>query len=83
MGRLDEAAIDRKERRIPIEANAAFRAAFEATLKAGCDVLAVEDGKLLRILPDGKRKFVKWVGRRAQAEFEGKVPIRWRVAFPD
>ena len=83
MGRLDEAAIDRKERRIPIEANAAFRAAFEATLKAGHAVLVVEDGKLVRLLPDGKREFVKWIGRRAQAAREGKVRIRWRTAFQD
>ena len=68
MGTLDDDAIDRKERRIPIAANAAFRAAFESALKAGHSVLSVEDGKMLRHLPDGRREFVKWAGRRSRIE---------------
>ncbi len=83
MGTLDDETLDRKERRIPVEANAAFRAALEATLKAGHSVVAIEEGKLVRLFPDGKREFIKWIGRRARVEREGKVPIRWRTAFPD
>ena len=80
---MDDETLDRKERRIPVEANAAFRAAFEATLKAGHSVLTVKDGKLLRLLPDGRREFVKRVEPRKSVERGGKVPIRWRTAFPD
>ncbi len=83
VGKLDDEALDRKERRIPVEANAAFRAAFEATLKAGHSVLTVEDGKLMRLLPSGKRELVRWIGRRKGIERGGKVPIRWRTEFPD
>lgn len=80
---LDDEAIDRKERRIPVAANAAFRVAFEATLRAGQSVLTVEDGKLYRLLPDGERELVRRIGERTQVERGGKVPIRWRNAFPD
>ena len=83
MGGLNDETIDRKEERIPKGAGAAFKIAFESTLKAGHSVLTVDGGKLLRRYPDGRREFVKWVGRRAQVEREGKVPIQWRNAFPD
>lgn len=83
MGELDDEAINRKERRIPVEAAAAFRIALRATLDAGHGVLVAEDGKLVRVSPDGAREVVRRIEKRKGVEREGKVPIRWRTAFPD
>lgn len=83
MGKLDDEAIERKERRIPLAASLAFRAAMVETLKEGESVLAVEDGKLLRLFPNGNREFVKWIGRRVRIERRGKVPFLWQTTFPD
>lgn len=83
MGRLDEEALERKERRIPIGADAAFRAAFQTTLEFGISVLSMDRGQLVRLDPDGKREVLKWIGRRARVERGGKVPIQWQTAFPD
>ena len=44
---------------IPGQATGAFRAAFEATLRAGVPAVVAKNGKVVRIDPDGKETVLK------------------------
>jgi hypothetical protein len=56
---LSEEEIDYLEEHIPELAIIAFRQAFWSALASGSSVLMVEDGDLVEIFPNGKRKFIK------------------------
>ena len=56
---LSEAAISFLEGHIPELADVAFKQAYWAALASGSSVLMSENGDLVEIFPDGKRKFIK------------------------
>ncbi len=56
---LNEDAMRFLEEHIPELADVAFKQAYWAALASGNSVLISENGKLLEIFPDGKRKFIK------------------------
>jgi hypothetical protein len=56
---LSEEAMCFLEEHIPELAEIAFKQAYWAALAAGCSVLMSENGNLVEIFPDGKRKFIK------------------------
>ncbi len=56
---LDDDAIDYLEEHIPELAEIAFKQAYWAALASGSSVLMSEDGNLVEIFPNGKRKFIK------------------------
>lgn len=56
---LSEEAISYLEEHIPELAIIAFRQAYWSALASGSSVLMVENGDLVEIFPDGKRKFIK------------------------
>jgi hypothetical protein len=56
---LSEEAISYLEEHIPELANVAFKQAYWAALASGSSVLISENGKLVEVFPDGKRKFIK------------------------
>jgi hypothetical protein len=56
---LSEKALDYLEEHIPELAEAAFKQAYWAALASGSTVLVSENGSLVEVFPDGKRKFIK------------------------
>jgi hypothetical protein len=56
---LSEKAIDYLEEHIPELAETAFKQAYWAALASGSSVLISENGSLVEVFPDGKRKFIK------------------------
>lgn len=56
---LNEESIDFLEKCIPKLAEGAFKQAYLNALTSGSSVLMSEDGNLVEIFPDGKRKFIK------------------------
>lgn len=56
---LSEEAMSFLEEHIPELADVAFKQAYWAALASGSSVLIKEDGKLIEIFPDGKKKFIK------------------------
>ena len=56
---LSEKALDYLEEHIPELAEAAFKQAYWAALASGSSVLVSENGSLVEVFPDGKRKFIK------------------------
>ena len=56
---LSEDAINYLEEHIPELAKAAFTQAYWAALASGSSVLMSENGNLVEIFPDGKRKIIK------------------------
>lgn len=56
---LSEQAISFLEEHIPELADAAFKQAYWAALASGSSVLVSENGDLVEVFPDGKRKFIK------------------------
>ncbi|HSX11747.1 MAG TPA: hypothetical protein VLF94_08540 [Chlamydiales bacterium] len=56
---LSEKAIDYLEQHIPELAEVAFKQAYWAALASGSSVLVSENGSLIEVFPDGRRKFVK------------------------
>lgn len=56
---LNEKSIDFLEKCIPELAEGAFKEAYLNALTSGSSVLMSEDGNLVEIFPDGKRKFIK------------------------
>jgi len=75
--KLAPAALDRKERRIPVSASHAFSSAMKRTLAAGCSVVIASDGKLIQISPDGKRRQLKVIKKRVHVHYPDKTTIRW------
>lgn len=57
--KLTEEAMTYLEEQIPGLAEKATNQAFLETLAAGETVLVAEDGQLIEIFPDGKRKLIK------------------------
>jgi hypothetical protein len=56
---LNEKELDYLEEHIPELAEVAFRQAYWAALASGSTVLMSEDGNLVEVFPDGKRKIIK------------------------
>lgn len=56
---LSEKALDYLEEHIPELAEGAFKQAYWAALASGSSVLISENGKLVEVFPDGKRKVIK------------------------
>lgn len=56
---LTEKAIDYLEEHIPELAEVAFKQAYWAALASGNSVLVSENGNLVEVFPDGKRKSIK------------------------
>ncbi len=56
---LSEEALDYLEEHIPELAEAAFKQAYWAALATGSSVLVSENGSLIEVFPNGKRKFIK------------------------
>lgn len=56
---LTEKAIDYLEEHIPELAEVAFKQAYWAALASGSSVLVSENGGLIEVFPDGRRKFIK------------------------
>ncbi len=56
---LSEEALDYLEKHIPELAELAFKQAYWAALATGSSVLVSENGSLMEVFPDGKRKFIK------------------------
>lgn len=56
---LSEEAMRFLEEHIPELADAAFKQAYWAALASGSSVLISENGSLMEVFPDGKRKFIK------------------------
>ena len=56
---LNEEALNYLEEHIPELAEVAFKQAYWAALASGSSVLMSEDGNLVEVFPDGKRKFIK------------------------
>ena len=56
---LNEKEIDYLEEHIPELAEIAFKQAYWAALASGSTVLMSENGNLVEIFPDGKRKIIK------------------------
>lgn len=56
---MNEQELDYLEQQIPELANIAFKQAYWQTLAAGEKVLAVEDGILVEISPDGSRQEIQ------------------------
>ena len=56
---LDEKAMCFLEEHIPELAEVAFKQAYWAALASGNSVLISENGNLIEIFPDGKKKFIK------------------------
>ena len=57
--KLSEDAISFLEEHIPELADLAFKQAYWAALASGSSVLISENGSLLEVFPDGRRKFIK------------------------
>lgn len=66
---LSEKAIDYLEEHIPELAEVAFKQAYWSALASGSSVLVSENGSLVEVFPDGKRKFRK------------KLPL-WTAVLP-
>ena len=56
---LNEQEFDYLEEHIPDLAEIAFKQAYWAALASGSTVLMSENGNLVEIFPDGKRKIIK------------------------
>ena len=56
---LNEEEISYLEEHIPELAAVAFKQAYWAALASGSSVLVSENGDLVEILPNGKKKFIK------------------------
>lgn len=56
---LSEEAMFFLEEHIPELAETAFKQAYWAALASGSSVLVSENGCLVEVFPDGKRKFIK------------------------
>ena len=56
---LSEEEISFLEEHIPELAAVAFKQAYWAALASGSSVLMSENGDLVEVFPDGKRKFIK------------------------
>ena len=56
---LSEKEISFLEEHIPELAAVAFKQAYWAALASGSSVLISENGNLVEVFPDGKRKFIK------------------------
>jgi len=56
---LSEEAMCFLEEHIPELADAAFKQAYWAALASGSSVLMSDNGSLVEVFPDGKRKFIK------------------------
>ncbi len=56
---LSEEAMCFLEEHIPELAEVAFKQAYWAALAFGNSVLISDNGKLVEVFPDGKRKFIK------------------------
>ena len=61
---LDPQDDERLEARIPADATRAAHAAYRAARAAGLVVLVARNGRLIRIEPDGRERFVKTLPRR-------------------
>ena len=56
---LSEKELDYLEEHIPELAEVAFKQAYWAALASGSSVLVSENGRLVKVFPDGERKFIK------------------------
>ncbi len=56
---LNEEEMSYLEEHIPELAQIAFKQAYWAALASGSSVLISENGDLVEVFPDGKRKFIK------------------------
>lgn len=56
---LSEEEMSFLEEQIPELAAVAFKQAYWAALASGYSVLISENGSLIEVFPDGKRKFIK------------------------
>ena len=61
---LQQKEIDYLEAQIPLLAELALRQAFWQSLASGHSVLIADNGKLVEVMPDGTRRFVKEIAKR-------------------
>jgi len=73
---LSEDAINYLEEHIPELAKAAFTQAYWAALASGSSVLMSENGNLVEIFPDGKRKIIKPLPPSTKVTIGQKLKIR-------
>jgi hypothetical protein len=73
---LSEKALDYLEEHIPELAEVAFKQAYWAALASGSSVLVSENGSLVEVFPDGKRKFIKKLPSWTPVKRGQKLDIR-------
>jgi hypothetical protein len=64
---LNEKMIDFLEEHLPELMATATKQAYWQTLASGQSVLIAEDGKLIRVFPDGTKEFVKDIAKPQSA----------------
>ena len=60
---LNENEIEYLEEQIPLLAEYALRQAYWRTLASGDSVLIAEEGKIMEVMPDGTKKFIKEIAK--------------------
>lgn len=73
---LSEKAVNFLENHIPELADPAFKQAYWAALASGSSVLLNENGNLVEIFPDGKRKFIKHLPPSVQVTRGQRIQIQ-------
>lgn len=74
--KLSEEAMNYLEEHIPEVAIAAFKQAYWAALASGSSVLMSENGNLVEIFPDGKKKIIKPLPPATKVTIGQKLKIR-------
>ncbi|RYG48611.1 hypothetical protein EON79_03955 [bacterium] len=74
--------LERRERRIPLDAKRATDAARQRTLKAGLDVLIIRGKRLVRLMPSGKKEIVGNAPQKVRKE-QKTYQLEWSPRLPD
>jgi hypothetical protein len=56
---IDEQQLEQLERECPAASGVAFARAYQQAVQAGLSVVVSENGEIVEIFPDGRRKFIK------------------------
>ena len=56
---IDEQQLEQLERECPAASGVAFASAYQQAVQAGLSVVVSENGEIVEIFPDGRRKFIK------------------------
>ncbi len=71
----DDKTIEELEAIFPTLAAKAFRAAYEATLRAGFSVMVAEGNFIVEVFPDGTRRQVKPIKSRTRIDISKPILI--------